>query len=151
MEAVTVTHKTLAAEPPAPRVGVGVLVVDEGGRVLLSLRRNPPEIGSWSILGGRLESFERLEDCARREAQEEAGIEVWLVGLLCVTDHILLDEQQHWVSPAYLARIVAGDVENVEPEKTAELRWCDLDALPQPLTLTATRAIAALRNATIQT
>jgi 8-oxo-dGTP diphosphatase len=149
MEAVS--GETLATERPAPRVGVGVLVIDEAERVLLSLRRNPPEIGSWSILGGRLESLERLEDCARREAREEAGIDVELVGLLCVTDHILPDEQQHWVSPAYLARIVEGDVENREPEKTAELRWCSLDALPQPLTVTAARAIAALRTATTRT
>jgi hypothetical protein len=37
-----------------PRVGVGVLVVDEHGRVLLTLRRRSPEAGCWSILGGRL-------------------------------------------------------------------------------------------------
>jgi 8-oxo-dGTP pyrophosphatase MutT (NUDIX family) len=31
--------------------------------------------------------FERLEDCAVREAREEAGIDVVLDRLLCVTDH----------------------------------------------------------------
>src|SRR5260370_873533 len=34
-----------------PRVGVGVLLVDEHGRVLLTLRKLAPEAGCWSIVG----------------------------------------------------------------------------------------------------
>jgi 8-oxo-dGTP diphosphatase len=44
-----------------PRVGVGVLLVDESGRLLLTLRRRPPEAGCWSIVGGKLDYFETLE------------------------------------------------------------------------------------------
>ena len=128
-----------------PRVGVGVLLVDASGRVLLSLRRRPPEAGAWSILGGSLEPFERIEECARREAREEAGVEIMLDRLLCVTDHILMQENQHWVAPAFAARIIEGVVANKEPHKTAELRWCTLDCLPQPPTITAQRAIEVYR------
>ncbi len=126
-----------------PRVGVGVLVVDDAGRALLTLRRFPPEAGCWSILGGRLEGYERLEDCAVREAREEAGVEVVLERLLCITDHILPAEEQHWVSPAYLGRIVRGEPENREPDKAAAVEWFDLGKLPAELTLTARNAIAA--------
>ena len=129
-----------------PRVGVGVLLVDTEGRVLLSLRRRPPEAGAWSILGGSVEPFERIEACARREAREEAGVDIVLDQLLCVTDHILLHENQHWVAPAFAARIVEGVVANKEPDKTAELRWCALDCLPEPLTITAKRAIDVYRE-----
>jgi 8-oxo-dGTP diphosphatase len=127
----------------APRVGVGVLLVDSQQRVLLTLRRRAPEAGSWSILGGKVDYLERLEDCAIREAREEAGVEVELIRLLCVTDHVLPSEGQHWVAPAYLGRVLAGTAENCEPEKTQELTWFPLNALPEPLTLTAQRAIAA--------
>lgn len=126
----------------APRVGVGVLVVD-GDRVLLALRRCAPEAGHWSIVGGRVELFETLESCATREVREEAGIEVRIERLLCLTDHILTAENAHWVSPAYLARIVDGMAENREPAKTADLAWFPLGALPAPLTLTARRALSA--------
>ena len=125
-----------------PRVGVGILVVDKG-RVLLALRRRSPEAGSWSILGGRVEPFETLESCAAREAHGEAGIDVVIERLLCVTDHIVVDERAHWVSPAYLARIVDGVPENREPEKAAEVAWFPLDDLPHALTVTARRAIDA--------
>jgi ADP-ribose pyrophosphatase len=117
------------------------MVVDTQGRVLLTLRRRPPESGSWSILGGRVELFERLEDCAVREAREEAGIEIAIERLLCVTDHIVESEDDHWVSPAYLGRITRGEPINTEPEKTVAVRWFALADLPPNLTMTARRAV----------
>ena len=126
-----------------PRVGVGVLLVDELDRVLLTLRNRPPEAGCWSIVGGKLDFLETLEECAAREAREEVGVEVSIQSLLCVTDHCLPQENQHWVSPAYLAKVRAGQAVNCEPEKTADVRWFALDRLPPNLTMTARNAIRA--------
>ena len=78
-----------------------------------------------------------------REAREEAGAEVELVRLLCVTDHVLPDEEQHWVAPAYLGRIVSGEARNCEPDKTREVRWFELESVPENLTITARNAIKA--------
>ncbi len=72
-----------------PRVGVGVLLVDEHGRVLLTLRKLAPEAGCWSIVGGKLDYLETLQECAVREAREEVGLDVSIEALLCVTDHLL--------------------------------------------------------------
>src|SRR5262249_5161193 len=127
-----------------PRVGVGVLVLDAQNRALLTLRKRPPEAGCWSILGGKVDFLETLKQCATREVREEAGIEVRLIRLLCVTDHVLPEEDQHWVSPAYLGQVVSGEVRNCEPEKTEEVRWFGLASMPENLTMTARRAIDAL-------
>jgi len=126
-----------------PRVGVGVLLTDNRGRVLLTLRKRPPEAGCWSIVGGKVDFLETLEQCAIREAREEVGVEISLRSLLCVTDHCLPGENQHWVSPAYLAQILSGEAINCEPGKTGEVRWFSLDALPPNLTMTARNAIRA--------
>jgi 8-oxo-dGTP diphosphatase len=126
-----------------PRVGVGVLVLDAQDRALLTLRKRAPEAGYWSILGGRVDFLEKLEHCAVREALEEAGVQVQLVRLLCVTDHVLPEENQHWVAPAYLGRVVSGKVRNCEPDKTQEVKWFALDSLPENLTMTARNAISA--------
>lgn len=130
-------------EEPIPRVGVGVLLVNAHKGVLLTLRERAPEAGCWSIVGGKVDFMERLEQCAVREAREEAGVEVELVGLLCVTDHVLPDEEQHWVAPAYLGRIVSEDVRNCEPDKTREVRWFEFGSVPENLTITARNAIEA--------
>jgi 8-oxo-dGTP diphosphatase len=129
--------------PIRPRVGVGVLLIDESGRVLLTLRNRPPEAGCWSIVGGKLDFLESLEQCAVREALEEVGVEIAIERLLCITDHCLPEEGQHWVAPAYLGRILSGEAGNCEPGKTREVRWFSLNQLPPNLTMTARKAIAA--------
>jgi len=126
---------------PAPRVGVGVLLIDAQSRVLLTERLLPPEVGCWSIVGGKLDYLETLEECAIREAREEVGVEIAIESLLCITEHRLPSEDQHWISPAFLARIVAGEASNREPHKTRDVRWFALNALPAHLTMTARNAI----------
>ncbi len=129
-----------------PKVGVGVLLIDQHGRVLLTLRESPPEAACWSIVGGKLDFMETLEDCAVREAFEEVGLKIEIDFLLCVTDHLLPAEGQHWVSPAYLGRILAGEARNCEPEKTRAVQWFRYDELPHRLTMTARNAIEAYRR-----
>jgi 8-oxo-dGTP diphosphatase len=129
-----------------PRVGVGVLLIDESGRLLLTLRRRPPEAGCWSIVGGKLDFLETLEQCAVRETFEEVGAAISIDSLLCVTDHLVPAEGQHWVSPAFLARVSSRDTRNCEPDKTQEVRWFFLDALPPNLTMTAHNAINAYKR-----
>lgn len=129
-----------------PRVGAGVLVVDERERVLLTLRKAAPEAGCWSILGGKVDFLETVKDCAVREAYEEAGVRIAIERLLCITDHLLPAENQHWVSPSYLARIVEGEAYNREPHKSEDLRWFGFAELPENLTMTARNAIVAYRG-----
>jgi ADP-ribose pyrophosphatase YjhB (NUDIX family) len=107
------------ADGTQPQAGVGVLIVDELGRVLLTLRKLPPEADCWSILGGKLDFLEALEECAIREAHEEAGVEIVIERLLCVTDHRLPSEGQHCVSPAFLARIVSGEPQKLRARQNA--------------------------------
>jgi len=87
--------------------------------------------------------LETLEPCAIREAREEVGFKISLRSLLCVTNHCLPGENQHWVSPAYLGQILSGEAKNCEPAKTLVVRWFGLDQLPPNLTMTARNAINA--------
>jgi 8-oxo-dGTP diphosphatase len=135
-----------AASVLQPRVGAGVLLVDAQERVLLTLRKAAPEAGCWSILGGKVDFLETVKDCAIREAYEEAGVRIEIERLLCITDHLLPAENQHWVSPSYLARIIEGEAYNREPHKSEEVRWFGLDDLPEKLTMTAKNAINAYRG-----
>lgn len=56
--------------------GAGVWCVDDEGRVLLVR-----EAGAWSEPAGKHEPGESLEETARREAREEAGIDCELAGV----------------------------------------------------------------------
>jgi 8-oxo-dGTP diphosphatase len=123
-----------------PKVGVGGVILDDG-KVLLLLRKKAPEAGYWSLPGGRVEFMERVEDALKRELKEELGIEAEIDSLLCITDHIVPEDDAHWVSPAYLVRRVSGVPENLEPEKTAAIEWFPLAHLPEKLGLAAKSAL----------
>jgi 8-oxo-dGTP diphosphatase len=140
------TISATAPALPVPRVGVGVLLVDHHQRVLLTLRILPPEAGCWSIVGGKLDYLESLEQCAIREAREEVGVEAAIQSLLCVTEHRLPNEHQHWISPAFLAQVLHGKPFNCEPSKTKEVFWFPVDSLPPNLTVTARNAVEAYKR-----
>jgi ADP-ribose pyrophosphatase YjhB (NUDIX family) len=125
-----------------PGVGCGAAVLREG-RILLVKRLKAPEAGHWNLPGGKVDFLERVEDAVVREVREEVGVEIAIVRALGVTQMIGVDDQ-HWVSPVYLARIESGEPRNREPEKLEAVAWFPLDAPPQPLALAAREAIAAI-------
>lgn len=126
-----------------PRLGCGVAILRDQ-RLLLIRRARPPEAGCWSLPGGKIDLWERTEDAARREIVEELGISLGPVGLLCVVDLIIPDEQAHWVSPVFLATEFEGEPSLLEPEKHTGLGWFGLDDMPSPLASSAREAARAL-------
>jgi 8-oxo-dGTP diphosphatase len=64
-----------------PKVGVGVLVIDQG-KVLLVRRVMMPEQGKWSIPAGFLDSGEDPKVTAVREVLEETNLQVQIESLI---------------------------------------------------------------------
>lgn len=58
-----------------PLIGVGAIVFDSMGRILLVRRGNPPQKGKWAIPGGHLELGETIFEGVKRELFEETGLE----------------------------------------------------------------------------
>jgi 8-oxo-dGTP diphosphatase len=109
------THRPTAA---IPAIGVGGVVFDDQGRVLLVRRRSPPQAGLWHIPGGRLEPGETLANCCRREVQEETGIRVIPGPILAIADRRV--EGFHYVIIDFLARLEPGSPLNPEPATDAD-------------------------------
>ncbi len=128
-------------------VGVGAMVFNDKKQVFLAQRgpqaRN--EKGCWEFPGGRVEFGEKLVDALCREFLEEYGLQIEVLDLLCVTDHIISAENQHWVSPTFLARYVAGVPQMLEPEKCTAIGWFSLTDLPAPLSLVTIDNLNAYR------
>jgi ADP-ribose pyrophosphatase YjhB (NUDIX family) len=126
----------------APGVGCGAAIVRDG-RILLIKRLKPPEAGCWSLPGGKVDFLERVADAVVREIREEIGVAIAIERPLGWVETVGLDDQ-HWVSPIYLARLVAGEPRICEPEKHADVAWFLLDRPPAPLSAAARDAFAAL-------
>lgn len=126
-------------------VGCGAFIVNEKNDVLLMKRGQQCKNfqGYWSLPGGALEYNERFHDGVKREIFEELGIHIEIIQLLCVTDDIMPEEKQHWVTPQYLSKIIGGTLEIKEPTKCDALQWFSLDHVPALLTLPTQNALAA--------
>jgi mutator protein MutT len=128
-------------------VGVGAVIRDGNGRVFLAKRgenaRN--ERGKWEFPGGSVEFNETLAHAVIREVKEEYGIEVVVVELLDVVDHIIPGERQHWVSPTFLCRMKSGVPRILEPHKCDAIGWFDLDEIPvSQLTIASKKSLESL-------
>ncbi len=118
-------------------VGVGAMVFNDEGLVFLSQRgpKTKNERGCWEFPGGSVEFGETLTAAIKREFWEEYELEIEIVTLLDVADHILPAEKQHWVSPTFIARHKNGLPQIIEPEKCTAIGWFSLLNLPEPLSL----------------
>jgi len=130
-------------------VGVGAAIFDENGRLFITQRgkaaRN--ERGQWEIPGGGVELGETFEQSIVREMKEEHGIEIEVLELLGVCDHIIPDEGQHWVSPTYICRIVRGEPRLVEPEKCEQFGWFTIEEAEKlPLSIVTKYDISLLKK-----
>lgn len=113
-------------------VGVGAFILNEKNELLMLLRSKNSRVepGTWMIPGGKVEFNERLEDAVKREAEEELGAEIEVLGHLNTVNHIMKDRGQHFVAVTFRCRINAGEPVIAEPEKHDGLKWFSLDRLP---------------------
>jgi 8-oxo-dGTP diphosphatase len=86
-----------------PLLAVDAIISFQGGIVLIR-RENPPYQGNYAIPGGFVEVGERTEAAVCREAKEETGLEIDLLGLVGVYSDPVRDPRGHVVSIGYLAK-----------------------------------------------
>ncbi len=114
--------------PEAPISAVAALIVQDG-RVLLTLRHNPPHAGRWSFPGGVQELGETLEAAVQREICEETGLATGDLCLLDVGDLLFYDDEgrveYHYVITYFLAYPV-GNMLSSGGDADA-VRWFSLD------------------------
>ena len=118
-------------------VGVGVMIQNEKGEILLGLR-NPDKIkvageldgqGTWTMPGGKVDFHETLIDAAIREIKEETNLVAKNLELISLCDDF--SETAHYVSAGFLATEIQGEPKTMEPETILEWRWFALDHLPK--------------------
>jgi 8-oxo-dGTP diphosphatase len=97
---------------PTPTVDIIIELSDRPHRPIVLIERLNPPYG-WAIPGGFVDYGESVETAAKREAEEETGLQVSLVEQFYVYSDPDRDLRQHTLSIVFLATAVgnpqAGD------------------------------------------
>ena len=122
-----------------------------GTEVLLQLRQNTGFMdGHWAAAAaGHVEKGETAYDAARREAREELGVD----GLDLSFEFTMqrtqggepIDER---VDFFFTTRTWTGEPRILEPTKSADLRWCRIERLPDPVVPHELMALRSLGTGT---
>lgn len=125
----------MTTEKIRPRVGVGVLIQNNKGEVLLGLRQGAHGAGEWSFPGGHLEFGETIFETAKREVKEEVNLDVDDFELISVADELryIKTDNKHYLNIGIKAVYGGGEPKLMESDKCREWRWVSLENLPERL------------------
>ena len=136
------------------KVGVGIMVLNSKGEILLGKRNDDAEKagsdlhgeGTWTMPGGKLDFQETLEDGACREIFEEIGIKINpdKLKIISVSDEIVPDN--HYVTIGFLVENFEQEPKLMEPEEITEWKWYNLNNLPERVYPPSIKMIKAYSN-----
>jgi len=110
---------------PVPTVDI---IIEQGDGIILIERKNPPH--GWALPGGFVDYGESLESAARREALEETGLVVDLLGQFHTYSDPERDSRQHNITTVFVGR-AAGEAKAGSDAQKAGL--FTKNTLPEPL------------------
>ena len=118
---------------PLPRVGIGVIIINDEGLILVGKRRGS-HAPYYSIPGGALELGESFEHAAVREVAEETGLRIFEPRVVGVVNDLetFRTDGVHFVSAVVVVRKFEGEPRLMEPDKCEGWFWCDPQNLPEP-------------------
>jgi ADP-ribose pyrophosphatase YjhB (NUDIX family) len=111
---------------PTPTVDI---IIEIPGQGLVLIQRANPPLG-WALPGGFVDYGESLEDAARREAREETGLAVILLGQFHTYSDPKRDPRQHNISTVFVA---GADGKPQAADDARSLRIFPIESLPQEL------------------
>ncbi|MCC5637613.1 NUDIX hydrolase [Nostoc sp. CHAB 5844] len=116
---------------PALTVDCVVFGLDEGDlKVMLIQRKLSPFKGEWALPGGFVRISESLEEAARRELQEETGIEQVFLEQLYTFGAVDRDPRYRVVTVAYYALVNLADHQIRAATDASKAAWCSVSNLP---------------------
>jgi|GEM_PF-486430 len=139
------------------RIGIGVVVVNDKGQILLGKRNKTEKREShkinydwdWSLPGGGLDFGESFEECAIREVKEETNLDIENPHVISVyNDNKRVGNESfaHWVTIGMRSIKYSGEMNANEPDKYTEWKWFDLDKLPEKIFYPSAEVIARHKN-----
>lgn len=119
-------------ERPALTVDCVIFGLDEDElKIMLIQRKLAPYKGSWALPGGFVNVSEALEDAARRELQEETGLDHIFLEQLYTFGAVNRDPRERIVTVAYFALVNLNEYPVRAASDARQAAWFPLDKMPK--------------------
>lgn len=110
-------------------------IIEKDGKILLVKEEKTVDKGKWNLPAGWLDVSENPIDGAKREAKEETGLDVKIIGFLGVYSLVRYDLQKvdgfvrHPVKLIFIGKIIAGSTKDHLISEISETKWYSLDEI----------------------
>lgn len=124
-----------------PGVGLGVIILNELGEVLLLLRNSESEKalsnmhleGTWTLPAGKVKYGETLKEAAVRKVKQETNLDIDKDSLVLVSVADDINEYDHFVTFGFLARSYKGQIDLGDTLEQVDYKFYSWDKLPKNL------------------
>ena len=122
-----------------PGVGIGVMVINDEGKVLLILRNSDPKLadsdmhleGTWTLPAGKVIYKETIIEAAKRKVKEETNLDVENLSVISVNDDINI--YAHFLTIGLMSDKFSGAIDLGDTKEHVDYNFYDLDNLPENL------------------
>lgn len=119
-------------EKPSVTVDVVIFsIIDKKLKVLLVKRNIEPFKDKWAIPGGFVRINESIDECAKRELEEETGVKDVYLEQLYTFGKIDRDPRGRVITVSYMALINSDRVELKATADVKEAKWFTIGDLPE--------------------
>lgn len=119
---------------PRPAISIDCVVFglsETELQVLLIRRKEKPYQHKWALPGGFVNVDESLDDAARRELEEETGVDCGFLEQLYTFGEVKRDPRERVITVAYFALIRSGQQELRARSDALDAKWHRVNKLPR--------------------
>ena len=114
--------------------------VIENNKILLTERKAGLLPGYWEVPAGKQGIGETFEETIRREMKEETNLDIEIIKEIGVN----INSENKFESHMFLAKVVGGELKNMEPHAHFKVEFVDLQNLPYKLGPTTRKGLTIL-------
>lgn len=135
-----------------PGVGIGVMIFNEEGKVLLILRNDNAKKadsdmrleGTWTFPSGKVKFGETINDAAVRKVKEEVNLDIKNPKIISISDDI--NSFAHFVTFGLVVKDYKGKISLGNSEEHVDYKFFDINKLPKNLCMPSRNIVNNYKN-----
>lgn len=135
-----------------PGVGIGVMIFNKEGKVLLILRNDDVKKadsdmrleGTWTFPAGKVKLGETIYDASVRKVKEEVNIDIENPKIISISDDI--NDYAHFVTIGLIVKGYKGNISLGNTEEHVDYKFFDINDLPENLCMPSKNIVNNYKN-----